>query len=302
MGAIKRASSATKRTWMLGLALLTLTPSVVDAYVRTKTCDPLGDVGNLCQPGQVPLPVYWPDTCHTFVINRDGSDNFPVEEGDDFDPLLMDAILDSFEAWSFATCSNFEFAYGGLTCSRDVGFFSQDVSGNQNLVVWRDEDWEHASDTIALTTLSTDPETGEIRDADVEFNGVFFEFGFLASDRETALVDVSNTLTHEVGHMLGLDHERDIIESTMFPSSVGGEIYKRDLHPDDVQGLCSIYPGSGASQCTPTFQDDRTCTVELGGSVRCTHAPHHAPTPWHVPLAALAMLLVRARVRHPRLK
>jgi MYXO-CTERM domain-containing protein len=52
---------------------------------------------------------------------------------------------------------------------------------------------------------------------------------------------VRNTVTHEVGHFLGLDHT-PIEAATMFATAPRGETAKRDLHQDDIDGLCAIYP------------------------------------------------------------
>jgi MYXO-CTERM domain-containing protein len=54
-------------------------------------------------------------------------------------------------------------------------------------------------------------------------------------------IDVQNTVTHEAGHTLGLAHSTDST-ATMAASAPAGEIAKRSLHPDDLQGICAIYP------------------------------------------------------------
>ena len=52
-----------------------------------------------------------------------------------------------------------------------------------------------------------DPRTGEILDADIEMNGGEFLFSNSRHPRDLHY-DVRNTLTHEVGHFLGLDEDQ----------------------------------------------------------------------------------------------
>ena len=52
--------------------------------------------------------------------------------------------------------------------------------------------------------------------------------------------DLQNTLTHELGHALGLDHS-SIPQATMAASSTQGETSKRALHQDDKEGHSYIY-------------------------------------------------------------
>ena len=49
-------------------------------------------------------------------------------------------------------------------------------------------------------------------------------------------IDVQNTITHEAGHTLGLDHSADP-SATMAASAPAGETSKRVLQPDEVAGI-----------------------------------------------------------------
>ena len=89
----------------------------------------------------------------------------------------------------------------------------------------------------------------EIVDTDLELNS--FRYQFTISDTEI-LNDVQNTVTHELGHVLGLDHPcgsdpacsgaEYLKETTMYQNAPVGEVKKRDLTKDDIDGVCAIYP------------------------------------------------------------
>ncbi len=247
------------------------------AYVRTRTCDRTGAFTDtkICRPDQEPREVYWSNRCITYYINRKGSEQL----GGLTDELLA-TIEASFAAWEDVDCSNISFALGGLTCNTNVGREDEDITGgNQNLVLWEESNWTESTDAIAITVVSPDPNTGEILDADIVMNGQHFRFDILSNPNDT-VADVQNTLTHEVGHLIGFNHETDEPAATMFPNAVPGELDKRDLHPDDIAGLCAVYPGTLPGVCTPNYINDRTCTLEYGGELGCTTAtPTAAITP-----------------------
>lgn len=53
--------------------------------------------------------------------------------------------------------------------------------------------------------------------------------------------DIQNCITHELGHLLGLDEENSQTESTMYYEADLGETKKRSLAQDDINGLNVIY-------------------------------------------------------------
>ena len=52
--------------------------------------------------------------------------------------------------------------------------------------------------------------------------------------------DVQNVMTHEFGHMLGLGHS-DVTGATMVQGTYYGDISKRTLEQDDINGFNAIY-------------------------------------------------------------
>jgi hypothetical protein len=123
--------------------------------------------------------------------------------------------------------------------------------------------WDHGmTGQIALTTTTMDNTTGEIVDADMEFNGsadgelppanqfaVCADSGCaVAPDAGPAtcgVVDLETVAMHEFGHFLGLAHSSvttAAMASLLTPCST-----RRALAQDDVDGICAVYPKAGAT-------------------------------------------------------
>ena len=77
-------------------------------------------------------------------------------------------------------------------------------------------------------------------------------------------VDVQNTVTHEIGHALGLDDEYTDPVPTMYGTAAFGDVEKRSLSPDDVAAMCAIYPrGAATPSCiAPTAPARGGCATE----------------------------------------
>lgn len=113
---------------------------------------------------------------------------------------------------------------------------------------------------FATTYVSYNPNTGAISDADIHINSEFYEF---ADDPEpdSGKADLQNTLTHEVGHLLGFAHSM-VIEATMFGGAELGETHKRTLHEDDIALLCLSYPSDGADLFCETPGSNAQSNIE----------------------------------------
>ena len=181
---------------------------------------------------------------------------------------------------------------------------------------------DYDSSALAVTTDTANTMTGQIYDSDLEVNLVNPQWADVVENPNLgADMDLQNALTHELGHLIGLDHtcfdlltsatgvrpddnnrqpvpdcataSPDVQATTMFPSANPGDIQKRTLAPDDQNAVCTIY---SASNPPPPPDADVN-----GGCAQCATAGRPSGAGGFAPLAALgaARLLARRRRRRP---
>jgi hypothetical protein len=181
----------------------------------------------------------------------------------------------------------------------------------------------HGINVAGLATMTYSIEAardGAILDADIELNAVTFRVSIapdLGEPEDTRLNAVlQNTLTHELGHLLGLEHTCvnlgdpprldgdgnevtscdfagiELQDTTMFPSQESGETKKMSLSQDDIDGICRIYPRASDPQvCAP---------VSVPEAAGCCSASGRSGNDVSFLLAgAAALLLLRRRKTSP---
>jgi hypothetical protein len=115
----------------------------------------------------------------------------------------------------------------------------------------------NAESATGRTRVFYDPETGAIAEADVCINpkpksdeGVELQF---STDGTPGTFDLEATFTHEIGHLLGLDHSA-VLASTMQSHQAFNGTYglpaltERTLSEDDRQRVSSLYGPIGPKQ------------------------------------------------------
>jgi hypothetical protein len=201
-----------------------------------------------------------------------------------------------------------------------------------NNVIFRPDTWCRPTDApgtctydpaaLAITSVFVSTRTGEIRDGDVEVNAKYFVWADVDIDMTPGRQDLQNALTHEFGHLVGLDHtcffaqpglarpfdnnnqpipdcdnaDDTVRATTMFASAIPGDTQKRTLAPDDQQAVCDIYP---------VASDPRTCPPpgpppamdRLGCSGCALGGPSRAATASALLLTAVALVGARRRRR-----
>ena len=257
-------------------AVAALSPRDASAWRQSKSCftpeERIPGFPSLirdCNPGEVGIELFWRDQEVSYRISEAGSASI----GGGLDVPLRDAVAFAIESWNEPVCSEFALAYAGPTPkTRHVA----DSDGFTLVAFVKEADWIMASrKVVALTTSAYDPGSGELIDADIEINERDHAFSISPeppSDRH----DLASILTHEAGHVLGLA-DSGVREATMFGGTGTGQTFKRDLAPDDIAGLCAIYP-LGSRQDPPPPEDNGCCST----------AP--SPNPGHLLPAALALL------------
>lgn len=207
-------------------------------------------------------PVHWPTECVEIWLNDQGAQGFTHAE-------LKEVLEGSFQQWNEAQGGDIGLQSPGATCFSEPGI--PDWPGAQNVIIFRDGpgDWPHPKRIAALTTLLFHESSGELVDADIEFNGEHETFSATGSATSFSL---PFTLTHELGHLLGLDHSFNP-GAVMYINSSPKENAPISLHPDDQEAIqAHIPPGDGTTACeTPsTFNPDASYCPVAPEATGCT--------------------------------
>jgi hypothetical protein len=218
-----------------------------------------------------------------YKIGANGSDNLTAESA-------QQAIRDSFASWSkeHITACTSELTFTDLGTNPSPVLNGMDRVNN---IFWVESSWTsnagHSAAAIALTTNSFYASSGEIIDSDMEFNGQYFTFTIIDGGCSGVKQDVLNTATHEIGHLIGLDHPSNP-EVTMYASAPSCETKKRTLHTGDQVGACEIYgPGKGIAATS-------------NGSTGCCKSEISPSEPHFVGPAILLFLVAAAIARAGR--
>ncbi len=109
---------------------------------------------------------------------------------------------------------------------------------NTNDVVALTGEWPFPDNYAAVTITTFDSYTGALIDADIVFNANRdWSTDGVPGARQQDLLDVA---THEVGHLLGLEHSENP-DATMFAEGPRGSTERRTLHLDDLDALTAAY-------------------------------------------------------------
>lgn len=149
--------------------------------------------------------------------------------------------------------------------------------------------WTFEANRLAITVTSYYP-SGELVGVDVLVNGdvdyALLPEGELDPDMRVKH-DLGAVLTHEFGHVLGLDESEDDPAATMWPYIRSGETHQRTLSLDDEDALLDLYSAELESSV-----EDMGC----GASVLGNRLGSRAGIIWSsILLVGIAVLRLRRR-------
>lgn len=202
-----------------------------------------------------PIPIAWLTDSTEYTLDEDGYSGVSDTEA-------LQAVVDvSFATWNLVDGAYFSVASAGRSA---VEVNNRDAT---NVITFVETDWAHARAALALASVTYAP-CGEIVDADIEVNATDWTFKIIGGGPVLRTShDIQNTLTHEIGHFLGMDHcDDDAVvgatncdEVTMRVQTEAGDITMRDLSPDDLAATRAVYPTDGApplsAECPDTTQE-----------------------------------------------
>jgi hypothetical protein len=229
-------------------------PSEARAYVRTMTGD-----------GR---PLYWNRTEVPVLV-------YAAQPPPPLTPAkLVDIVNAGAASWSRKDtgCTALHLLVGSKAAAR-----APVAADGVNRLMLRSDRWCPGDATtvddcydpfiLAMTTVTRRLSTGEILDADVEINAVDYRWGDVVEDggKSDDLNDLQSTVTHELGHLIGLAHTCSLDgappalddrgrpvpscdavpeeqETTMFPLILPGATGARTLSHDELRAACDIYP------------------------------------------------------------
>lgn len=281
----------------LSLALLLTSAPSASAYVRSRTQDSC-------------LPVFWRQSC--VYIQPDAG--FVADmKGADVERIIQKSISN----WMTRTSGSFvKLNFRAADGSKEVTYkdhlsvvifrtgnkFCRPATDGNSQVCY--DPSAAAVTTVSYINKKGDPDDGLIVDADIELNSVnnqFVEIGGTVPPADTRnQTDLENTLTHELGHLLGLDHTcrlsadpaclvddkgqprqtcdtidkgrllnptyQAIYQTSMFAIAPPKDIEKRTPKADDVAGVVAASPiASDPKVCPdPSATTSSGCSCEVG--------------------------------------
>jgi hypothetical protein len=192
----------------------------------------------------------------TVVIDPAGSDNIP-------DGSHTTALQNGLDFWNTMTGTTAQLVETTWPVTNPCA----DWLDTTVHLIWFDETncsgyFPGGSSTVALTPVLFQS-NGLIVDGDILFNGSGFNF---TTSGVAGRFDVQDVGTHELGHLLGLDHS-GWGGATMYPYVDQNLILQRSISLDDEHGMREAYPSAVHGSITGTVRRLSDNSVVSGAPV-----------------------------------
>jgi len=195
--------------------------------------------------------IKWSSTSTTYYINPSGGPSGSLS-----------AIQAAMQAWTDVSSSAFGFVYGGTTSSTSYG-----ANDGTNIVCFgslgagilaQNSFWFYG-DSHPNPLL-----VGKLLDSDIKFNTDYT----YATNGSGGAYDVQNIGTHELGHSLSLAdlYSASDSEKTMYGYGTLGDIEKRTLDQDDIDGISHLYPSGATTTTTSSTTSTTSSTTSTSSS------------------------------------
>lgn len=315
----RRALRQVPPALLVALMSLALLPAPASAWCQMTSSDARPTTSEPCvlvslHPGSHELA--WRRRCTS--ISFSAALGVAATEGRINEDMARVVLGRSISTWTSVDCGG---AVSGLevtilpeanACTRAAHYRG---GRNVHTIVFVADGWAterlHDPRALAVTYVWHDPATGEILDADMELNEDTKDFHVCALEAcadvvplDSAVVDLENTVTHELGHYFGIAHTPDDREATMFSEAAAGETLKRDLRDDDRAALCGIYVDPPAmplpATCDPTPAGGLGLDCAPASSCGCSAVGARASSAGAALLLGLGLVVAGASRRRQR--
>lgn len=255
---------------LAGLVSASLVSSLAAAYRSNEELISLG----------TSEPAVWPLGVYAYELALSSPDGLELD-------AVAEAIHGGLSTWQKPECTTWTVQFLGTTP------WPAAPEDGRNTVQWVYENWAAISSDATAASVTdaiyerADDGTWLILEADVYLNGEHFLWTSETSG-EGDKREVRSVMLHEGGHVLGLLHPCEVVETPDVPScDTSNEYSELAMHPvysssldeladDDMAGVCALYP---AAEGAPSVSEegagggpsDSGNTTESGGFIgtRC---------------------------------
>lgn len=233
-------------------------------------------------------PLFWGVRCIPMQPDARGSQDLPLG-------LFQQTLAQAARNWTSQTSRCSSLVIFGVEADGVVTTGADD----HHIVTFVEDEWTDNGGIVAKTLVwhidaPGKPNDGLIVDADIKLNGYQYTFitdAATPARPNTDVADLEGTLTHELGHVMGLNHTcwdesgaqpyddqggpvlkcanqgdlpASVTEATMYPyTQPPGTTRMRHVTDDDARGICGPYPSGSNAACFARLQGG--CACELGG-------------------------------------